>query len=68
MEEVDKKKMLRIGYMMLIIFIVVSFSDVSAFGLRCGVDLVSIGDTTSEVIAKCGEPSKIERWKLTSNT
>lgn len=57
-------KMLRIGYMMLIMLIVVTFSDVSAFGLRCGVDLVSIGDTTSEVIAKCGEPSKVESWEV----
>jgi hypothetical protein len=63
LREVDKMKM-RIGYMMLVILIVVSFSDVSAFGLRCGVDLVSIGDTTSEVIAKCGEPSKVESWEV----
>ena len=56
---------MRIGYMMLVILIVVSFSHASAFGLRCGVDLVSIGDTTSEVIATCGEPSKVESWEVT---
>ena len=55
---------MRIGYMMLVILIVVSLSDVSAFGLRCGVDLVSIGDATSEVITKCGEPSKVESWEV----
>jgi hypothetical protein len=29
--------------------------------LKCGTRLVSIGDTTTEVLEKCGEPDQIER-------
>jgi hypothetical protein len=29
--------------------------------LKCGTRLVSIGDTTAEVLEKCGEPDQIER-------
>lgn len=31
--------------------------------LRCGLELVNIGDTKSEVLDKCGEPSSIEGWE-----
>jgi hypothetical protein len=29
--------------------------------LKCGTRLVSIGDTTAEVLEKCGEPDQVER-------
>lgn len=32
-----------------------------AYAFRCGTQLVHEGDTRSEVIAKCGEPTEIER-------
>jgi hypothetical protein len=31
--------------------------------MRCQGSLVSIGDTPAQVLDKCGEPDKIERWK-----
>ena len=35
----------------------------TAYGLRCSGKLVSIGDTKSQVINKCGEPDHIELWE-----
>ena len=35
----------------------------TAFGLRCNGKIVSIGDTKSQVIDKCGEPDHIESWE-----
>jgi uncharacterized protein DUF2845 len=32
-------------------------------GLRCGTKLVSEGDTSGEVAAKCGEPTDVVRMK-----
>ncbi len=42
-----------------ILFIVFSSN---AFALRCGSDLVSIGDRKFDVLRICGEPLFIERW------
>jgi hypothetical protein len=36
----------------------------SAFGFYCGVNLVSTGDTTSEVTEKCGEPTRVDLQKV----
>ncbi|MGA8242077.1 MAG: DUF2845 domain-containing protein [Desulfobacterales bacterium] len=36
--------------------------------LRCGGGLVSIGDTTSKVFEKCGEPTKESKWEEGHNT
>lgn len=33
-----------------------------ANGLRCGSDLVSVGDYKFEIRAKCGEPVDVEQW------
>jgi hypothetical protein len=35
----------------------------TAYGLRCSGKIVSIGDTKSQVIDKCGEPDNIESWE-----
>lgn len=32
-----------------------------AYAFRCGTKLVSEGDTRSQVVAKCGEPTEVER-------
>jgi Protein of unknown function (DUF2845) len=32
-----------------------------AYAFRCGTKLVTEGDTRSQVIAKCGEPTEVER-------
>jgi hypothetical protein len=32
-----------------------------AFAFRCGTKLVSEGDTRSQVAAKCGEPTEVDR-------
>src|SRR4030067_3619384 len=31
--------------------------------LRCGPYIISSGDTQSEVLEKCGQPSNIETWE-----
>jgi hypothetical protein len=38
---------------------------IPAFGsaLRCGVNLITRGDTKSKVLAQCGEPEDIEVWQ-----
>jgi hypothetical protein len=33
-----------------------------AYGLRCGNDLVDVGDRKIEVLAKCGEPAVTDEW------
>lgn len=40
-------------------------SAMPAFGtaLRCGVRLITEGDTKSRVLAECGEPENIEAWE-----
>ena len=34
-----------------------------ASALRCGVRLITEGDTKSSVLAECGEPENIEVWE-----
>ena len=38
---------------------------IPAFGsaLKCGVRLITEGDTKSKVLAECGEPQNIEMWE-----
>jgi hypothetical protein len=47
----------------LLICILVILIDNPTYGLRCGGSIVSIGDTKSRVIDKCGEPDHIESWE-----
>jgi hypothetical protein len=35
---------------------------VDAYGLRCGNDLVDVGDSKIDVLAKCGEPVVRDEW------
>lgn len=35
----------------------------TAYGFRCGTRLVSINDTTHQVLQKCGQPDDIQSWK-----
>lgn len=46
-----------------IVFLFLSLLTVGqshAFSFRCGVEIVSVGDTQSEVIEKCGKPDWVE--------
>jgi hypothetical protein len=36
--------------------------------LRCGGQLVAVGDTRSEVLDRCDEPNWIERWQVDQDT
>ena len=44
----------------LIMFCFISAADV--YGLRCGNNLVDVGDPKIEVLRKCGKPDIIDRW------
>jgi hypothetical protein len=44
--------------------LLVALSRGPAFAFRCGTKVVSIGDTQSEVINKCGEPDDIQVWEV----
>lgn len=46
------------------------YTDVAAdeTTLRCGGGLVSIGDTSSKVFEKCGEPANESKWEEGHNT
>ncbi len=35
---------------------------VDAYGLRCGNNLVDVGDRKIDVLAKCGEPVVTDEW------
>ncbi len=57
-----------------IIFLILFFSGLpfngTAFAdrhMRCQGSLVSIGDTTAQVLDTCGKPNKIKRWKEYQN-
>jgi hypothetical protein len=40
-----------------------SSSQVFAIGLRCGTNLITVGDKKSKIIAKCGAPDYVEEWE-----
>ena len=42
-------------------FIILSINATPAYALRCGSALVSTGERKIEVLAKCGDPSNIDR-------
>jgi len=44
--------------------LLVALSQEPALAFRCGTKVVSIGDTKSEVINKCGEPDDIQVWEV----
>ncbi|MGA7145528.1 MAG: DUF2845 domain-containing protein [Desulfobacterales bacterium] len=51
---------------LLILFFSVLLFDNAAFAdrhMRCQGSLVSIGDTTAQVLDECGKPDKINQWK-----
>jgi hypothetical protein len=52
----DWKRLLNVSSAIFFIIVIAN----PAYGLRCGGRIVSIGDTTSQVIYKCGEPDHIE--------
>lgn len=39
-----------------------------AGAMRCGNELVSLGDRTVEVLEKCGPPLTVDRWELVRQT
>jgi hypothetical protein len=44
------------------------FNIYNAFALQCGSHVIAKGDTTSEVLLKCGEVTVYERWKEETQT
>ncbi len=52
--------MTRLSCIIILNLLFVLFSNTTVYGLRCGSELVSIGDRKSEVLRKCGEPAYIE--------
>ena len=53
----------RSGWLALSILAALLMITTSAFGLRCGVHLISEGDPKDKVLAQCGEPSYVEAWE-----
>lgn len=54
------RRFLLVGYGLCLILLS-SRSHADAF--RCGTQIVSNGDTTTEVRLKCGQPTSIEEWQ-----
>jgi hypothetical protein len=51
-------------YLLIILSLVFGFSSpVFAIGLRCGTNVITVGDTIPKVIARCGEPDYTEEWE-----
>lgn len=44
------------------ICLIVLFTASQAVGLRCGNDLVDVGDAKIDVLRKCGEPLLVDEW------
>jgi Protein of unknown function (DUF2845) len=68
----DIKRKIRNFYMKLqnIVLLILFFSillfynsAVADRNMRCQGSLVSIGDTTAQVLETCGNPDKLDRWK-----
>lgn len=49
--------------MFFMVLSVISFNVLADSSCRCGNRLVSVGDTISEVLAKCGPPTWVEERK-----
>jgi len=47
----------------LALILVMLLSAAPAAALRCGSDLVQVGDHRFEVLAKCGEPALVDSWE-----
>lgn len=56
-------KRVRVGYVILAAVLSLALGQKQALGFRCGVSLISEGDSKSRVLAKCGEPFNIEYWQ-----
>lgn len=54
----------RLSYLPVFMALLLQLSLMPAFGLRCKNRIVSIGNTASEVLSKCGEPTHFENSKL----
>ena len=39
-----------------------------ALAMRCGSQLVTLGDRIAEVVAKCGEPLTVDSWEVARQT
>ncbi len=63
-EVIKMRVTFRVAIMLLTLWYLVS-SAFPAFGsaLKCGVRLITEGDTKSKVLAECGEPQNIELWE-----
>ena len=55
---------------LLIIWTLLAFGDEASADrtMRCSGRIVSIGDSTAEVLEKCAEPDRIEQWEEDHNT
>jgi hypothetical protein len=51
------------AYLKVLVIILIVFIPTISLALRCGSDLVLIGDRKIEVIQECGEPEFIEEWQ-----
>lgn len=40
-----------------------AFAEEPTSALRCGAYLISVGDSASKVLDRCGEPSNVEAWE-----
>jgi hypothetical protein len=63
--EVGKMKAVFKGSIIIVILWYSIAGVIPAFGsaLKCGVRLITEGDTKSKVLAECGEPENIEVWE-----
>jgi hypothetical protein len=56
-------KLIRTSFLIILVLVFGSSSQVSAIGLRCGTSLITVGDKKSKIIAKCGAPDYVEEWE-----
>ncbi len=49
--------------LLLLVMSLLLVNQPSAWALRCGSDLISVGDRKLEVLRSCGEPDFVDRWE-----
>lgn len=48
---------------LLVLFAILLVTPPSAFALRCGTNIVDVGDAKIDVLRKCGKPDLVDEWE-----
>ena len=55
-------RLVGLPFVAVVVLAAFTLCEPEAYAMRCGTQLVRVGDSTSDVRAKCGEPTEISVW------